>query len=202
MTFKAQEFSYDDWQAALTVDVNGTPTEIPHAFWRLQPSKLITEFSAPFVHMTYAEVELLLAEAAQRGWNVQGGTAQSHFEAGLEAAVRQWSLFGVKEFDEAAIATFKSSNPLQAGQELQQINTQLWVLHFMDPLETWANWRRTGFPNITFNTYPGNTTDGKVPRRMEYPLEEQVKNAANYTEALNRMGGTDSWLNRVWWDKE
>jgi len=26
------------------------------------------------------------------------------------------------------------------------------------------------------------------------------KNEANYLEALSRMGGTNDWLNKVWWD--
>jgi hypothetical protein len=203
MTFPAQYFSYEDWRPAIDIVVNGQTLNVSHSFQRLQPSKLITRFDAPFVHMTYAEVEFLLAEAAYRGWNVGGGSALSHFEKGLEAAVHQWSLFGVTSFDEAAIANFIEFNKNNfAGNELIEINTQLWILHFLDPLETWSNWRRTGIPEINFIVWPDNTSDGKIPRRMEYPLEEQTKNEANYQEVLIRMGGTDSWTNRVWWDKE
>ena len=35
-----------------------------------------------------------------------------------------------------------------------------------------------------------------------YPLEEQLKNPVNYQEAVSRMGGTDDWVNPVWWDKD
>jgi hypothetical protein len=204
MTFPAQYFSYEDWRPAIDIVVNGETWNVPHSFQRLQPSKLITRFDAPFIHMAYAEVEFLLAEAAYRGWNVGGGSAESHFEKGLEAAVRQWAVvFGVSNLDEVAIADFISFNKNNfAGNELTEINTQLWILHFLNPLETWSNWRRTGIPAINFIVWPDNASDGKIPRRMEYPLEEQTKNADNYREAISRMGGKDDWTNRVWWDKE
>ena len=35
---------------------------------------------------------------------------------------------------------------------------------------------------------------------MMYPLEEQIKTKENLEEALSRMGGTDNWTSRVWWD--
>jgi hypothetical protein len=203
MAVPPQLFTWDDWKPAINIVVDGQTITVDNAFQRLQPSKMITAYDAPFIHMTYAEVEFLLAEAAQRGWNVPG-SAQSHFEKGLEAAVHQWALFGVKNFDEAKIAEFIDYNKLTSGNELLQINTQLWILHFLDPMETWANWRRTGLPDIAFyNRYPtDNQSNGQTPRRLEYPSDEQMKNAANYKEALSRMGGKDDWTNRVWWDAE
>jgi hypothetical protein len=203
MALIAQEFPWMNWVVPINVVVNGTTQELTYTLQQLQPSKLITAFDAPFIHLSYAEVEFLLAEAAQRGWNVGGGTAQVHYEKGLDAAVRQWSLFGVTSFNETAIADFKNFNQLTAGNELLQINTQLWILHFLNPIETWSNWRRTGMPDILFyNRYPQeNQSNGQTPRRIEYPAEEQLKNTANYNEAVARMGG-DSWMNRIWWDVE
>ena len=37
--------------------------------------------------MSYAEVEFLKAEAATKGWNVGGGDAESHYEAGVRAMI-------------------------------------------------------------------------------------------------------------------
>ncbi len=138
------------------------------------------------------------------------GTAAAHYTRGLEAAVRQWSLWTVSAaggsapvIDENALARFLANNTLGTGREMELINTQLWVLHILNPLETWANWRRTGYPDLTFHNFEAgrNQSDGLFPRRMEYPVEEQMKNSANYNEALSKMGGTDSWTSRVWWDK-
>ncbi|GHU93433.1 hypothetical protein FACS1894156_0260 [Bacteroidia bacterium] len=203
ITTPAQYFSYDnlDGRPEIKIELGGQQVSVPHSYQRLQPNKMIQKFDAPFIHMTYAEVEFLLAEAAQRGWNAGGETAEEHFVKGLEAAVRQWSLFGVTNFNNTAIADFVNYNKANfAGNELVEINTQLWILHFMDPLETWSNWRRTGIPDLNFVVFPDNTSGGQIPRRIEYPKDEQMKNPTFYNEALDRMGGTDSWTNRVWWD--
>lgn len=206
MALPAQKFSWDEgiWESPLTIELNGRNVTLEHNQARLQPSKYITSADAPFIHLSYAEVKFLMAEAAYRGWNVGGGDVQSHYEEGLDAAVRQWSLFGVTSFDEDEMSTFQLFNKLVPGTELLQINTQLWILHILDPMETWSNWRRTGLPDFEFTkTEDGkNNSNYQFPRRLEYPIEEQMKNKANYDEAISRMGGKDDWLNRIWWDKE
>ena len=185
-------------ETSLNVVVSGETVTVDMAFTRLRPSHYIMAFDAPRIIISYAEVEFLQAEMAVRGW-ITG--ADEHFRRGMEAAVMQWTLFGAN-VDPAVAADFANSNPLVAGEEMNQINTQLWILHFIDPIEAWSNWRRVGYPEIVFyNRNPAvNMTGGQTPRRMEYPLEEQMRNPSNWREAVNRMGGTDSWMNRVWWD--
>ncbi len=204
MALPAQHFSWDDgiWEPAITIEINGRNVTLDHNQQRLQPSKYITSAYAPFIHLSYAEVKFLIAEAAFRGWDVGGGTPQEHYQAALDAAVKQWTLFGA-QINNDELETFKLFNELKAGTELMQINTQLWVLHILDPIETWSNWRRTGMPELVFkNVEPAkNNTGGKFPRRLEYPLEEQMKNKTNYDDAISRMGGKDDWVNHVWWDK-
>jgi hypothetical protein len=206
MTLPAQRWPWDDgmWKPAITVMLNGKEVSVEHNLQRLQPSKLITAFDAPYIHMSYAEVKFLLAEAAVRGWNTGGGSASQHYEEALRAAVYQWSLFGVTSIPQEPVEEFVRFNALKPGSELMQINTQLWILHFLDPIETWSNWRRTRMPDLIFHNYlpTVNESNGTFPRRLEYPTEEQMKNKDNYEEALSRMGGKDDWTNRVWWDKE
>ncbi len=204
MALPAQRFRWDIWTPPIDITVNGEAVSLEYTLQQLQPSKLLTNFGAPYIHVSYAEVAFLQAEAAIRGWNVGGASAQSLFESGLRAAVSQWSLFGAAAANPDEVDTFVAKNALTAGNELMQINTQLWVLHILDPIETWSNWRRTGMPDIQFyNNFPNeNQSNGKTPRRLEYPKEEQMKNPENYKEALDRMGGKDDWLTRVWWDKE
>jgi len=189
-------------ETSLNVVVSGETVTVDMAFTRLRPSHYIMAFDAPRIIISYAEVEFLQAEMAVRGWNTPL-SASEHFSRGLEAAVTQWELFGAN-VNPAAVADFVNSNPLAAGQEMNQINTQLWILHFLDPVETWSNWRRSGYPELTFfNRNPAvNMTGGQIPRRIEYPLEEQMRNPHNLREAVNRMGGRDSWMDRVWWDAE
>ena len=80
---------------------------------------------------------------------------------------------------------------------------QIWVGHIFNPFEAFANWRRTGIPEIVFlNRDPArNQSGGKTPRRLLYPVEEQIKNPENYQAAIDRVPGYD-WTVGVWWDKQ
>lgn len=169
------------------------------AYTRMRPSKLISAYDSPVIHMSYAEIEFLQAEMAQRGWIAE---ADAHFKKGIEAAIMQWTLFGAN-VDPAAANAYANSLSLTSGSELDQINTQLYILHFLDPVETWANWRRSGYPNLRFNNHEPDKNDsgGERPRRMEYPIEENLKNATNLKAAVDRIG-SDDWMKRVWWDKQ
>jgi hypothetical protein len=189
---------YPAANAPVTVTVGGEEHTIALAWSRLRPSKPVTAFDAPLIHLSYAEVEFLQAEMAVRGWQP---SAADHYRKGLEAAVMQWNLYGANVLQATAMA-FSAANTLTPGQELNQINTQLWILHALDPIESWSNYRRSGFPELEFHLWmpDRNETGGKRPRRMQYPLEEQMRNPINLKEAVDRMG-SDDWMNSVWWDK-
>ena len=90
-------------------------------------------------------------------------------------------------------------NPYVAANGLEQIAEQVWVATMFNFYETFANWRRTGYPQLTPVNYPGNVTGGTIPRRLEYSQGEANVNAANFAEASARMGG-DLFTSRVWWD--
>lgn len=207
MTVEAQKFSHDEnvkynVSGSLKLPINGKEQTVSLAYTRLRPSKYLMAFDAPYIYMGYAEVEFLLAEAAFRNWDVPG-TASEHYAKGLAAAINQMNLFGAPVTTQE-VTDFVASNPLTSGQELNGINTQLWILHIIDPLEAWANYRRSGYPDIKFyNRYPTkNASNGVAPRRLPYPIDEQSKNEENYRAAAARIKGGDTWTSRVWWDKE
>lgn len=153
--------------------------------------------------LTYAESELLLADAAQR-WNI-GGSAATHYKDGLKAAITCLVQYDAAlEISDATAETFANANPYNAGTGLQMINTQLWIhsnttLNFY---ESWSNWRRSGFPVLVPVVYPGNATNGTIPRRFPYPTEETAKNGANQSAAAALIPGGDTLVGRVWWDKQ
>jgi hypothetical protein len=145
-----------------------------------------------------------MAEAAFRSW-ATGATASEHFSRALEAGVKEMSVYGAPETPQTAIDDFVTANPLAPGSELQQINTQLWVVFALNGQEAYANWRRSGFPAVVYpNRDPAvNESNGEIPRRMQYPQEEFDYNTANVREAVSRLpGGKDEWTSHVWWDKE
>lgn len=167
-----------------------------------RPRAWLLRLNSPTFIMNYGEVELLLAEAALRGFNV-GGTVSSHYQAGVKGAMQSLSAYdAAATISTADINTYLSANSLVTGQELIQINTQFWLATILNDYETFANWRRTGIPALVPVKHPNGNTGGVIPRRMLYPVSEAANNKINYEAALQRMGGTDNVLNRVWWDKQ
>lgn len=159
---------------------------------------VITGEDAPMFFQTYAEVEFLLAEANVR-WGLAGDPA-THYANGVRAAMEMLAIYGDGgAIDPAAIDTYLADNPYDAGNALEQLNMQYWVVTFLNEYESFSNWRRTGIPNLVPVNYPGNVTNGTIPRRMSYSESEQVNNAANYQEAISRQG-PDELTTRVWWD--
>ncbi|MEZ4809334.1 MAG: SusD/RagB family nutrient-binding outer membrane lipoprotein [Allomuricauda sp.] len=164
-----------------------------------EPNRLlITGEDAPMFFQTYAEVEFMLAEANVR-WGL-AGDAESHYNAGVRAAMEMLSIYGPGGvIDSADIDTYLTNNPYDAGNALEQINTQYWAATFLNEYEAFSNWRRSGFPVLVPVNYPGNETNGTIPRRLTYSESEQSNNPDNYAEAVSRQG-PDVLTTRVWWD--
>lgn len=152
--------------------------------------------------MTYAESELLLAEAAQR-WGI-GGSAATHYANGVKAGITFLGQYDPKlAISESDANNFVAANPLVDG--IKQISTQYWIHHntALNFYESWFNWRRTGYPALTPVAYPGNATNGTIPRRLPYPTAEEAgTNSAYYKAAAAAVPGGDNLSGRVWWDKQ
>ncbi|MEO5999085.1 MAG: SusD/RagB family nutrient-binding outer membrane lipoprotein [Chitinophagaceae bacterium] len=161
--------------------------------------KTILKVDAPEYHVTFAETQLLLAEAVVRGWAT--GTSSDLFQSGIRAHMQQMAEYDASAtVAEADIQTYLTANPLVPATALEQINTQYWVASFMNGSETWANFRRSGFPALTKNPYPGSEITGSFIRRMPYPDSETITNLANLNTAITAQGKND--LNTaIWWDK-
>lgn len=152
--------------------------------------------------MTYAESELLSAEASQR-WGV-GSSPAVHYANGVKAAITFLGQYDDRlAIQESEANTYVITHPLTDG--LKQINTQYWIhqntaLNFY---ESWANWRRSGYPVLTPVVYPGNATNGTIPRRFPYPTAEEAgTNKEYYKAAAAAVPGGDNLSGRVWWDKQ
>lgn len=158
------------------------------------------KLTGPTELVTYAQSELLLAEAAYRGWNV-GEAAAAHYANGVRAAMKQLTQYDAgAAITDDIIANYLLAHPFNTATALEQINTQYWAACFLDWYEAWSNWRRSGYPVLSPVNYPGNDTGGEIPRRMLYPASETASNAVNLSEAIQRQG-TNVFMTRVWWDK-
>ncbi|EON78164.1 hypothetical protein ADIS_1361 [Lunatimonas lonarensis] len=154
---------------------------------------------APSFLVTYSQTQLLLAEAAHRGWT--GGSASEFFARGIEAHMQQLTTYGANTaVPAAAIQQYIQNNPLVQGRELEQINTQYWVSTFLLGPETWANFRRSGYPQLTPNPFPGSDLQTEAfIRRLSYTDAELNVNANNVEAAIARQG-PNIMDTRVWWD--
>ena len=137
--------------------------------------------------MTYAEVEFIKAEMAQRGYM---SDAQVHYESGVAAAITQLG---------AAITETYFDNPEAAYDgSLEQILLQkYYALYFVD-YQQWFEFRRTGLPELP--TTEAMLNDAMMPSRFFYPSDVQISNQANYQQALELLGGPDNINTKVWWD--
>lgn len=180
----------------------GTGSDIAVIGAYSRPTAIYRDRNAPVFVMTYSEVQLLLAEAALRGY--VPGAASSYYQNGLTGAMTSIGKFGGEIISPSAIQAYVSSRPLDVSSteaSLKMINEQIWATTsiFANFVETWNNWRRSGYPELTPVNYTGNFSSGQIPRRQPFPASESSTNTESLQNAVARMGG-DSWTTRVWWD--
>lgn len=162
----------------------------------------VAKIDVPEFLITYAQTQLLLAEAAQRGWSITG-TVAGYYEAGIRAHMNQMAQYDVTAtISIASQDAYMLANPFDPANALKQINTQYWIASFQNGSEAWANFRRSGFPALTPSTYPSvdPAIVGGFIHRLVYPVREKTVNTANYNEAVSRMG-EDNLATRIFWDK-
>ncbi len=183
-------------------------------------SLIVSNLYAPSVLLSYAEVLFLKAEASLYGWSE--GSAQQLYEEGVTASINYWedvyqdllvripatevASLPVIVITEAEIDAYLMEPDIayNASTALEQIITQKWLANINQGFESYADYRRTGFPEL--NPIPNidglsETGSSAVPSRLRYPAEEQSLNRISYEEAL-RMQGPDLPTTHVWWDTE
>lgn len=124
-----------------------------------------------------AEVNFILAEAAQRGWNVPLD-GEAYYNAAINASFTAWGIAG-------QAAAYISQPEVAYNGTLEQIITQKWIASWSVATEAWFDWRRTGFPEL--HGVEGRTVAKELPLRFYYPIEERNLNGANVEAANARL---------------
>lgn len=143
--------------------------------------------SSPTPLISYWEVKFIEAEAIVR----TGGSDSDALMALKEAIEANMLYIGVSESD---INTYINTITI-SGNENQKIETiinEKWkALYGNAPIESWVDYRRTGFPNLVPNpdAVPGVNPSGIIPRRFLYPISERQTNIENYEKAISNQGG-------------
>ena len=173
--------------------------------------------------MSASEAYFLRAEAALRGWDVNG-TAKELYEQGITVAMDE---------RKAAIGDYLSNvntpgnyvDPADAGKNISAVSTispkydttasmeanlerilvQKWIASFPNGWEAWNDIRRTGYPKffpIVNNLNTDGVTVTRGMRRLPFPQSEYNTNKANVEAAAAMLGGADNTATDLWWAKK
>lgn len=159
--------------------------------------------TAPTIFMSAAESELIQAEAIVRGWI--SGDANEHYKAAVRTSMKEQIVYGAGGvISDNEIEAFLSQDLFGKAKtiedKLKVIGEEYWVATFMNGYESYANWRRTGYPVLSPTNFSGSSNPGRIPRRITYPTKEYTVNKQHVEQAIQRQGPDD--LNtRLWWDK-
>lgn len=122
-----------------------------------------------------AEVNFILAEAAQKGW--AAGDAKTRYENGVKASLTAWGLT-------SSYATFITQKGVAYDGTLNQIISQKWIASWTSATEAWFDYRRTGLPALQ----AGPVAKRKVlPVRFYYMRDELNLNKTNSGVALDKL---------------
>lgn len=147
--------------------------------------------------MNYAELKLILAEAALKGWI--STPAQTYYNDGATASIKQW--IPTWSGDITALLTSGDQEWLDSDDfdtKMEKIHLQKYYALFCTDLQQWFEYRRTGHPILPKGA--GLQNNGIMPARMVYPVYVQSTNPTNYKLAVQAQG-PDEISTQVWWQK-
>jgi hypothetical protein len=137
--------------------------------------------TSPVYLISYAEIKFIEAEVRFK-LNASDPLAVNAYNDGLKASLQREDVYGD--------GTWYNANKITAGTiSLQKIMNQKYLSSFLQ-IETWTDWRRTGFPALSLATGAVTT---EIPRRLPYPDDERLYNGTNMPSGL-------TITSRVWWD--
>lgn len=179
--------------------------------------------SSSLMWMNASEVAFLRAEGALRGW-AMGGDARTLYEEGIRLSFERSGVadrlaayvastavpgsYTDPAFDyscpNASTVTVAWNDEAGFEENLERIITQKWIANFPLGTEAWADYRRTGYPQlfpVAVNNNPDITNLQLGARRLTYPLTEYEANGATIQAAVDEwLGGQDKMSTRLWWD--
>jgi Starch-binding associating with outer membrane len=143
---------------------------------------------------------LLQAEATQRGWLVgsaltlyESAVVESYTNLDVQDAAGTPEDYALDYLSNAVRNVAWASSP----NKIEAIVTQHWAANnALSPFESWANYRRLGFPAVPISRDP-SVTVRQIPVRLLYPQSEYNFNAANVTA----QGTISQFTTKPFWMK-
>ncbi len=186
-----------------------TTAHLSNSFSLINSRYLKVVDSDPRIIMSYAEQQLILAEARILNW-INNGQAKDYYESGVKAALADVMATNASYAHGMAINntyinnyfTGETAFKAQADDQLKQIWLQKYVMYFMvNPIQSYFEYRRTGYPVFPVNPATSLNISNKnvVPSRWLYPSSEYNYNNENLKAALSsQYGGIDDINNKMW----
>ena len=157
--------------------------------------------------LNYDEILFIFAEAGARGWIPMSQKAYKdmYLEANLQS-ILQWQVGWERATDyytESSPEVINWMNYLDNefdyNKSIETIMRQKYVATFWVGVESWADYRRTGYPVLRTNG-PAAQNNGILPTRLRYPSTEAFQNAKWYEEAVNSwLNGDNNMTTDMWW---
>jgi hypothetical protein len=135
---------------------------------------------SPVYLISFAEIKFIEAEASfKTNDKVRAANACND---GLKASLQREGVYGDGTW-------FNTQKETDATISLEKIMNQKYLSSFLQ-IESWTDWRRTGFPALVKAT---GAVTSEIPRRLPYPDDERLYNGDNMPAGL-------TITSRVWWD--
>jgi len=165
--------------------------------------------SAYYILLGAAEVNFLLAEASLRGFI--SGDPKEYYKEGIQSSMESMTFYGYT-INSAEITDYLTTLPelgsnksLNLRDAQDEIITQKWLAMFGNSMQTWCDWRRTHYPSIITdhpNTNKLGITNQRLPGRLPYPQDEEVRNKENNTNGVQMLSNkSNDYMNDLWWAK-
>jgi hypothetical protein len=148
----------------------------------------IKEASTPAYYISYSQLQLLMAEARQKGL-ISTGSAKQYYDNGVSAS---YESVGLGAFNpDGTLLEFNSATALN------QIALQEWIALYGQGVEAWNEWKRNRVPALPLAVA---AYVNEIPSRYLYPTTEQSLNGNNYRAAIAQQG-PDELTTKIWWLK-
>ena len=166
----------------------------------------------PSIRLGYADMNFVLAEAAERGWI--SGSAQNYYEKGIRASfefVR--TTVSSPEYNQGMTITDEYITQYLKGEDVAYATNgtsldrlkQIWMQAFLASYfhlawDSYYDYRRTGYPELPINPETNLNDDKyKIPVRWLYPESETNYNKEQLINAVNRQWGGSEDVNKIMW---
>lgn len=206
----------DDWNAYMGVEVAGVfdvekKKIASRMFCRPNDVYRLSYVGVPCIRLGFADMNFLLAEAAERGWI--SGSAKDYYEKGIRASFEYVRSTVPTQYNNGVTITDTYISDYLKGAQvaykaggaqadrLKQIWMQTYLAgYFHMSSDAYYDFRRTGYPAFPVNPETNlNNEKDKIPMRYLYADAENNYNKEQMKIALERQwGGVDDVNNIMW----